>query len=125
MNPFKLILGFFTGGGATGLASEIRSARKDQLEADTNVKKLAADERMHQLATQAMAQTTGSATWLPKLMRGLLALPFWIYAWKLVVWDKVLKLGTTDNLSPDLWRIFAIIVTFYFLDNTLKMISKR
>ncbi len=125
MKVLKLILGFFTGGGATGLAAEIRQARKDQLDANTDKRKLAADERMHQLATQAMAQTTGSATWLPKIMRGLLALPFWVYVWKLVVWDKVLKLGTTDNLSPELWRIFIVIVTFYFLDNTLKMISKR
>lgn len=121
----KLFLSFFTGGGAKGLAEEFRLARKDQLEASNDAEKLSADERMHQITNAALAQTSGAATWLPKLVRGLFAAPFIVYLWKLIVWDKVFGIGVTDDLSADLWRIFAIIITFYFLDASIGRFTKR
>ena len=121
----KLILGFFTGGGVQGLADTIRQARQDQLNANNDADKLAADERMNQLAVQAAAQTQGAATWLPKFVRALWVTPFILYTWKLVVWDKMLGYGATDSLGPDLGKMLLIMVTFYFLDSTISRITGR
>ena len=48
------------------------------------------------------------------------ALPFVFYLWKLVVWDKLLGLGVTDNLSADLWAILYIVLGGYFVDTVVR-----
>ena len=35
--------------------------------------------------------------WYTAMIRPLLALPVIVYLWKVIVWDKVLGWGTTDN----------------------------
>ena len=37
--------------------------------------------------------------WYTAIIRPLLALPLIIYLWKVIVWDKVLRLGTTDPIT--------------------------
>lgn len=48
------------------------------------------------------------------------ALPFVAYVWKLVVWDKLLGWGVTDNLSADLWNILYIVLGGYFVDTVVR-----
>lgn len=48
------------------------------------------------------------------------ALPFVLYIWKLVVWDKLLGLGATDGLSADLWAILYIVLGGYFVDTVVR-----
>lgn len=48
------------------------------------------------------------------------ALPFVLYLWKLVVWDKLLGWGATDNLSNDLWAILYIVLGGYFVDTIVR-----
>lgn len=48
------------------------------------------------------------------------ALPFVLYLWKLVVWDKLLGWGATDNLSDDLWAILYIVLGGYFVDTIVR-----
>ena len=43
------------------------------------------------------------------------ALPFVIYNAKLVLWDKVLGLGSTDGLSAELFQVELACIGFYFL----------
>lgn len=124
MNLLGSLLSWFTGGGLTGLASELNDAYKARLSAQTDKEKLAADERMNLVQARVAAQTTGPGSFSAKTVRALFAVPFIIYVWKLVIWDKVLKLGTTEDLSSDLWKVFIIILTFYFLDNTIRFIKR-
>lgn len=48
------------------------------------------------------------------------ALPFILYIWKLVVWDKLLQYGATDPLSTDLLNILYIVLGGYFVDTVVR-----
>jgi hypothetical protein len=54
--------------------------------------------------------------------RPLFAIAFIIYAWKVVVWDKVLGLGTTDALTGDVSQWATIVLTAYFGGRSLEKI---
>lgn len=49
---------------------------------------------------------------------------FIIYVWKVVVWDKVLGLGTTDALSGDMSQWAMAVVTAYFGGRTLEKVAR-
>ena len=51
------------------------------------------------------------------------AVPFVLYIWKLVLWDKLLGWGVTDNLSADLWAILYIVLGGYFVDTVVRRIK--
>lgn len=48
------------------------------------------------------------------------AAPFILYIWKLVIWDKLLGWGVTDDLSQNLWTILWIVLGGYFIDSAVK-----
>ena len=106
---------WFTGGGLNGIASELRQAHADKLQAQTDEGKIAADVTIAQLNARQNALIQGKGSWISKAVQAAWAAPFIIYTWKLVVWDKVLKLGVTDALGSFESDIAKIIVGFYFL----------
>ena len=63
--------------------------------------------------------------WYTACIRPLFAAPFIIFAWKIVVWDKVLKLGSTDPLDPNMWSVFLTVVGAYFGDSALFTVLKE
>lgn len=95
------------------LAREQNDSRRLQLEED-----LKALESRKQIIIQA--QKDPFERWI----RIGFALPFIIYTWKLVIWDKVLALGVTDTLSSDLTSIMFIILGGYFVDAIAKRFTK-
>jgi hypothetical protein len=62
--------------------------------------------------------------WVSACIRPLFAAPFIIFAWKIVVWDKVLGWGTTDALDPNMWNVFIAVVTAYFGGRTLEKLAR-
>lgn len=50
---------------------------------------------------------------ITRSVRPLFALPFLIYTFKVVVWDKVLGWGVTDPLDPKMWGVFMAVVVAY------------
>jgi hypothetical protein len=57
---------------------------------------------VHLRSTNAIREAAG---------RALPALPVIIYLWKVIVWDKVLGLGTTDAIAGDVAQWAGAIVT--------------
>lgn len=116
MTWLKLLFSFLGGGGGiAAIGKEIRQAKKDALEAQNDADRIDAELVMSQLEARRavlIAEIDADRTWW---VRPALIIPFVIYIWKLVLWDKVLKLGVTEDLSPDLWKLFWIMVGFYFL----------
>src|SRR6185312_7687709 len=72
------------------LSAENTSAK---IAADLTARELDVESRERELATQAVIAEQGR--WYTALPRPLFAFAFVIYVWKVVVWDKVLSLGTT------------------------------
>jgi hypothetical protein len=62
--------------------------------------------------------------WVTALIRPLFALPFIIFAWKIVVYDKVLGWGTTDPLDPNMWSVFITVVSAYFGGRTIEKVAR-
>jgi len=108
----KGILSLFLG---SSIPEQLRKAYEARLTAANDSDRIAADVTVKHLEARLQAQTTGEGTWVPKLVQALWALPFIIFSWKVIVWDKVLGWGVTDALGPLETDIGKIIVGFYFL----------
>jgi hypothetical protein len=61
--------------------------------------------------------------WYTAIIRPLLAAPIVIYLWKVIVWDIVLRLGTTDAIGGDVGVWAGTIVTTYVGGRSLEKIA--
>jgi hypothetical protein len=107
------------------LISEIADARAKVTNAQTEQERIAAQERLGILVAQKEIILQGQKDKVERWIRVLWAIPFIIYTWKLIVWDKILGLGATDSLSPTLEYIMWTILGSYFLDSTIKKIRGK
>lgn len=110
---FKLILSWLTGGGISAIGEQINKWHEIKLKAQTDHEKLEADKVLSQLEKRRDVLVAGRkvAIWV----QAAWALPFLVYDYKLIIWDKVLGWGVTDPLSADLMKLQWIIVGFFFL----------
>jgi len=101
------------------LAAESTS---EKIAADLAARELSVEQRERELATETLITEQGR--WYTALPRPLFAFAFIIYAWKVVVWDKVLGLGTTDALSGDVSQWAMVVLTAYFGGRTLEKVAR-
>ncbi|HZL30394.1 MAG TPA: hypothetical protein VFC54_04955 [Pseudolabrys sp.] len=94
----------------------------ERIAADLAVRELAVEQREREVASQVVIAEQGR--WYTALPRPLFAAAFIIYAWKVVVWDKVLGLGTTDALSGDVAQWAMIVLTAYFGGRSLEKVAR-
>lgn len=126
------VLGFLTGlaGPLATIAGKLADAKVELAKAQTDQERnklLAAIEEMH-AAQSVLVAEAGSR--INAYFRAFMAFPVAITIWKLLAWDKVIgsfvgcsghtKQGTcgtflTDPLGPDLWKVMAAVIAFYFL----------
>lgn len=83
---------------------------------------LSAEIEAKKMQTQIVIAEQG--WWVTALIRPLFAWPIAIYVWKVVVWDKVFGLGTTDPLSEELTMWAGVIITAYFIGRPLEKGAK-
>jgi len=94
----------------------------EKIAADLAARELSLNERERELATQILLAEQGR--WYTALPRPLFAAAFILYAWKVVVWDKVLGWGTTDPLSGDVAQWAMIVLTAYFGGRSLEKVAR-
>lgn len=85
-------------------------------------KEIDADIAARSEATKLLIAEQGN--WVTRCIRPLFALPFIIFSFKVVVWDKVLGLGITDKLDPNLWGVFQTIIISYFGATAVERVSR-
>lgn len=104
----QLIFGALTGEVGRNLAA----AFKERSNAETERERIAANERIAYWDTVQQSQNQAVAS----LVRAAFALPFLVYMYKLILWDKLICGGgcSTDDLSDNLWMVFYIVLGFYF-----------
>jgi hypothetical protein len=99
----------------------------EKIAADLAARELGVEQREAELASQTVIAEQGR--WYTALPRPLFAFAFIIYVWKVVVFDKVLGLGTTDALSGDVAQWATVVLTAYFggrsLEKVAQILSKR
>lgn len=95
-----------------GLGRQIRAAYEAKLAAANDKDRIAADLEIARLEERQANRALGGR--ITALVQAAWAAPFVVYTFKLVVFDKVLGLGATDPLSPELLALQERIVTLYF-----------
>ncbi len=99
----------------------------EKIAADLAARELAVEQREVEAAAQVVIAEQGR--WYTALPRPLFAFAFVIYVWKVVVWDKVLGLGSTAALSGDVAQWAMIVLTAYFggrsLEKVARILAKR
>lgn len=113
------------------LLQKIFDAYKLRLEAKTTTEakavELAQAEIMAEIASRQAAKEiiiAEQGRWFTAIIRPLFAFPFIIYIWKLVVWDKVFKLGATDSLGDNLTSVMMTIIACYFGGRTIEKVAQ-
>lgn len=104
---------------------QLDSAVKRRDDAKTETARIAADADVARIRARMEAQTQGLWSWLPKLIQALFAVPFLVYIWKLIIWDKVLGWGVTDPIGDYELRVSAIVIGFYFLTSGASTVVDR
>jgi hypothetical protein len=94
----------------------------ENIAADLAARELGVEQRERELSTQTVIAEQGR--WFTALPRPMFAFAFVIYAWKVIVWDKVLGLGTTDALGGDVSQWAMIVLTAYFGGRSIEKVAK-
>ncbi len=84
-------------------------------------RELSVEQREVELAARLVEVEQGNI--LARLVRPAFAAPFIVYVWKIVVFDKVLGLGSTDALGADMSGLMTTIVAAYFGGRTVEKVA--
>jgi hypothetical protein len=106
-------------------------AYKARLDAKSNAGAQAVEVTRAALIAEIEARKSANAMliaeqgrWYTAIIRPLLALPVIIYLWKVIVWDIVLGLGSTDPIAGDVGVWAGYIVTTYVGGRSLEKIAR-
>ena len=94
----------------------------EKIAADLAARELGVEQRERELSAQVVIAEQGR--WYTSLPRPLFAFAFVIYVWKVVVWDKVFGLGSSDALSSDVAQWAMIVLTAYFGGRSLEKVAR-
>lgn len=107
------------------------NAYKLRLEASNTRDRIAADLAAKEIEAEIAARKEASAVimaeqgrWYTAIIRPLLALPIIIYLWKVIVYDKVLGLGTTDPLTGMVADWAGVILTAYVGGRSIEKVAR-
>lgn len=111
-------------GAVPAIAGQIAQARVEAKNAKTEQERIAADERIKALEAQRDVLVAESKSPWNTIGRLFLMLPFGIFAWKVVVWDKVYPGGMTEDLSSTLWALMFTVFGFYFVSDITRILKR-
>jgi hypothetical protein len=119
------IFSWVTGGGVSSITDAIRDMRKDALDAGNTASRIELEATIAVMENRRAVLVAESKGNWNVFFRILLAFPFAVFLWKVVIWDKVLGWGVTDDLSPDLWNLMMIVFGFFFVYETAALFKRR
>ena len=113
------------------LVNGLINAYKAKLAAANTQDRMAADLAAKEIEAEIEARKQASAIiiaeqgrWYTAMIRPLLAAPVIIYFWKVIVWDKVLGLGTTDPITGMIAEWSGLIVTAYVGGRSIEKVAR-
>jgi hypothetical protein len=120
----SMVASIFGKGTLGSITKNLRGAYRDRLNAKNNVEQRKYDERIAFLESRKALLLKELDSKMTSWIRPAYVLPFVIYNFKIVVWDKVLGWGVTDPLDEKMWYISSAIIGFYFLIRPLEKRNK-
>lgn len=113
------------------LINGLINAYKAKLAATDTQDRVAADLAAKEIEAAIDARKQASAViiaeqgrWYTAIIRPLLAAPVIIYFWKVIVWDKVLGLGTTDAITGMIGDWSGLIITTYVGGRSIEKVAR-
>jgi hypothetical protein len=106
------------------IAGRIADARIAATQAATDKERIEQEERVKALEARRDVLRAESDGRVNGVVRALLAAPVVVFLWKVIIWDKVLALGTTDDLSENLWYVTMMVLGFYYLHWTVGRLKR-
>lgn len=106
------------------ITEQLAAAYVQRSNAQTEQQRIAAEERISTLEARKSVILQAQSDPMERWVRIGFALPFILYLWKLVIWDKLLGWGATDDLSADLWAISYIVLGGYFVDTVVRRLKQ-
>jgi hypothetical protein len=117
------------------LINGLLTAQKQKLEAEGSHEARVADLAQRQLSldtreaeVNAQVVIAEQGNWVTRSVRPLFALPFILFTWKVIVWDKLLAgwtHGNTDPLDPQMWGVFMSIVIAFFGGRSVEKVADK
>lgn len=95
---------------------------QDRIAADLAAKEIEAEIEGRKQASAIIIAEQGR--WYTAIIRPLLALPIIIYLWKVIVWDKVLGLGSTDPITGMIADWAGTILTAYVGGRSIEKVAR-
>jgi hypothetical protein len=123
-----MIFSFLGGPVISGLLSAYKQRlasinTQDEMALTLLQKEVDADIAARAEATKLLVAEQGH--WYTAIIRPLFAMPFIIYAWKIIVWDKVLGIGVTEHgIDANFWNVFQVIIVSYFGATAIERVSR-
>jgi len=109
-----ILPGLFT--TISSITNAIANEKIILLKSQTEEDKIASQERINTLEAKKAALLADSQhSSLDMWVRAGLAVGPAAYITKIFLWDKVLKMGVTDPVTPDQWQVLMAVVGFYFI----------
>ena len=106
------------------IAGKIADARIASIHASTDKERVEQEERVKALEARRDVLKAESDSRVNGMIRALLAAPIVVFLWKVIIWDKVLALGTTDDLSENLWYVTMMVLGFYYVHWTVGRLKR-
>ena len=107
------------------------NAYKAKLDAANTEDRIAADLAAKEIEAEIAARADASriilaeqGRWYTAIIRPLLAMPIIIYLWKVIVWDKVLGLGTTDPITGMIADWTGMILAAYVGGRSIEKVAR-
>jgi hypothetical protein len=108
----------------------VLTAQKQKLDAagshearETEIAQKALDVDKREAELNATVLVAEQGNWITRWVRPAWAMPFVLFTWKVVVWDKMLGWGTTDPLDPKMWSVFMLMVGTYFGGRSIEKVA--
>jgi len=115
--------GQIVGGLIEAYRSKLQASNdRDRIAADLAAKEIEAEIEARKQASAIIIAEQGR--WYTAIIRPLLALPIIIYLWKVIVWDKVLGLGSTDPLAGMIADWSGLILTAYVGGRSVEKVAR-
>ena len=121
------IIGFIGGPVISGLIKAYQAKlaagnTSERIAADVAAGEIAAQQNDVKIAADIVKAEQG--VWYTSCIRPLMALPFIIFTWKVIVYDKVLGWGVTDQMDPNMWGVFMAVVVAYFGGRSIEKVAR-
>jgi len=121
------IMGFIGGPIIRGLLDAYNAKLKagnvsERIAADTAAAEIVAQQHDVKVAAEIVIAEQGR--WYTACIRPLFCVPFIVFTFKVIVWDKVLGWGVTDPLDANMWSVFMIIVGAYFGGRSIEKVAR-